>query len=122
MADEFKAIAEGLASIKRASDRLEGLDALTEQMKRMADHKTAGALPASLEPDKAYGYEEASEFIGMKPQSVRAISKTELPRVRRGAVLGVDIMAYLGEITYDEAAAYKEARRQRVIRHISDAA
>ena len=115
MDEDVEAFARGLRALLQAAERLEGIDELTEQVKRLVDTRKAENMPHELSPDRGYNYGEVADFLGIKRSSVRAIPRAELPRIRKATVLGVDVMAYRGEITYDEAEAYKEVRRQRVL-------
>ena len=67
-----------------------------------------------LHPDHAYSSAEAAKFLGVKPASVAKISPQLLPRVRSGRFLGVDLMAYRGDVTPQDASAYKAARKRRI--------
>ena len=121
MPSDFEALTAALKEITQAADRLSKIPELAEQVERLADAQEAQALQPDgrLYPDRRYNYGQVADFIGMKRASVRNISKAELPRCGRGYVLGVDIMAYRGQITYDVAEAYKEQCRERVLNEIT---
>jgi len=72
------------------------------------------AAEDGLHPDHAYSSAEAARFLGVQPSSVAKISRQLLPRVRSGRFLGIDLLAYRGDVTPQDAAAYKEARRRRI--------
>lgn len=72
------------------------------------------AAEGGLHPDHAYSSAEAAKFLGVRPSSVAKISRQLLPRVRSGRFLGIDLLAYRGDVTPQDAAAYKEARRGRI--------
>jgi hypothetical protein len=119
MAD-FSDLAEALEDLTSAADRLDQLDDVADEMERLANAQRAAAVAEGdeLRPDRRYRYARVADFLGMKKASVQNLSRTELPRCGGAYVLGVDIMAYRGEITYDVAAAYKRHRRRRVVSQI----
>ena len=73
-----------------------------------------------LHPDHGYSSAQAAKFLGVKAASVAKISPQLLPRVRSGRFLGIDLMAYRGDVTPQDARAYKEARRDQVRRAGAD--
>lgn len=123
MAD-FEALAEALKKITGLGERLDQLEEIADDVERMADAQRAAAAAEGdeLKPDRRYNYGDVADFLGMTRGSVRNIPKAELPRCGRGYVRGVDIMAYLGEITHGEAEAYKRHRRRRVTARLPDSA
>ena len=123
MQPQHSALAEALQTLLTAGEQLARLESIEARLEEIAAHSTAeqlGAGEGSLHPDHAYSYDQVAQYLGQKRASVRQISHELLPRVGHGRVLGIDIMAYRGEITYEEATAYKRARRQRVLRYIGE--
>ena len=105
-------------ALARAFDALPGLAERLDDIARTLDeHARADALRLDdgLHPDHAYSPEQCAAFLGVAPQSVRRISPELLPRVRSGRVLGIDLLAYRGDIGAADAAAYKRATRDRVL-------
>lgn len=123
MAD-FSDLAEALEDLTSATDRLDQLDEVAAEMERLANAQRAAAEAErdELRPDRRYDYGAVADFLGMQRSSVRNIPKAELPRCGRGYVRGVDIMAFLGEITRGEAQAYKRHRRRRVTSRLPSSA
>ncbi|HEX9950188.1 MAG TPA: hypothetical protein VGB53_00325 [Rubricoccaceae bacterium] len=110
-------------ALAAAFDALDQLPAIREELSRAAkaltNQATAGAIVAALEdglhPDHAYAPEMACRFLGITRKSYLKVSKILLPRVGSGRVLGIDLMAYRGDVSRDEAAAFKAARRALVV-------
>lgn len=75
---------------------------------------TPSTAEDGLHPDYAYSSKDAAKFLGVEPASVAKISRQLLPRVRSGRFLGVDILAYRGDVSARDAAAYKDARLGRI--------
>lgn len=76
------------------------------------------ALDDGLHPDHDYLPAQAAEFLGLKKTSYDSIPRSLLPRRKGGFVRGVDLMAYRGDVTREEAEAYKAAKRESVTRAI----
>ena len=105
-------LAEAFGSLPDIRDRLERATRALEDRAR-ADSVRA-AIDDGLHPDHAYSPEQAAQFLGIERASVVKVSKILLPRVRSGRILGIDLMAYRGDITADDATAYKASMRARV--------
>ena len=74
------------------------------------------ALEEGLHPDHDYLPAQASQFLGVEKSTFNRISRVLLPRRRGGYTRGVDIMAYRGDISHEDAKAYKAAKREAVKR------
>jgi hypothetical protein len=119
MSIDAERLAHALTALMSAGDALDQIPARIESSMRIVESnaRAAAVLEAAddpLHPDHAYPPEAACRFLGVKQTSFRKISAVLLPRVRSGRVLGIDLMAYRGDITSDEAAAYKAAKRALV--------
>jgi hypothetical protein len=120
-----RALAEALAGLLYAGERLAALPALIERVEEVARavgaHAMAAAVLAALEeglhPDHVYTTAKAARFLGMKASSANKLPHALCPHTG-GRWRGVDIMAYRGDLTREEAAAYKEAKRRAVLRHL----
>lgn len=119
MAD-FSDLAKALDTLTEAAGDLEKIREVARQVERIADAQKGAAIAEGdeLKPDRRYRYDKVAEFLGCAKGTVQNTSEAELPRCGGAYVLGVDIMAYRGEITYAEAKAYKEHRRRRVTAQI----
>jgi hypothetical protein len=119
MSIDAEQLARALSALAGAGEALDMIPARIERAMRLVESnaRAAAVLEAAdepLHPDHAYAPEAACRFLGLKQTSFRKISAVLLPRVRSGRVLGVDLMAYRGDVTRDEAAAYKAAKRALV--------
>lgn len=113
--------AEGIGALTEAADSLpairERLDELVRQHGATVEAAAAIAVvEGGLHPDHAYSNAAASRFLGVKAATVRKLSPILLPRVRGGRVLGIDVMAYRGDVTPEAARAYKAAKLAAVQR------
>lgn len=115
MAD-FSELAKALETLSDAAGDLSKIHEVAEHVERIANAQRGAALAEAdeLKPDRRYRYARVADFLGMAKGSVQNLSEAELPRCGGPYVMGVDIMAYRGEITYQEAEAYKRHRRRRV--------
>ncbi|HEX9953465.1 MAG TPA: hypothetical protein VGB53_16975 [Rubricoccaceae bacterium] len=119
MSIDAERLACALTALVNAGDALDKIPSRIESAMNLVESNARaaavlGAADEPLHPDHAYPPETACRFIGVKQTSFRKISAVLLPRVRSGRVLGIDLMAYRGDITRDEAAAYKAAKRALV--------
>ena len=118
---DFADIGAALQALSEAGKTLAGLPERVESILSSAEaaaHAQAllAVLAEGLHPDRDYLPEQAAAFLGVKQSSYHAISRIELPRRRGGFARGVDLMAYRGDVTREEAEAYKRAQRQAVLR------
>ena len=116
MSIDAERLAHALVALANAGDALDRIPARIERAICLveANARATAILEAAaetLQPDHAYSPEAACRFLGVKQTSFRKISPLLLPRVRSGRVLGIDLMAYRGDVTSDEAMAYKAAKR-----------
>ena len=105
LASAFESLPELRSQLERVTQSLE---------KQAASERVRAAIEDGLHPDHAYSSRQAAQFLGIEAASVPKVSRTLLPRVRSGRFLGIDILAYRGDVTAAEAKAYKEATRDRV--------
>ncbi|MEM7788945.1 MAG: hypothetical protein AAF594_14580 [Bacteroidota bacterium] len=114
-------IGHSLAALIRAGD---SLDRLPERVEAALRSVESGAIAEAvlavvdegLHPDRDYLPEQGAAFLGLKRSSYNRIPHAELPRRRGGFVRGVDLMAKRGDISYEAARAYKEAKAEAVLR------
>lgn len=105
-------LAEAFASIPELRDQMARVLAALED--HAAAERVRAAVDGGLHPDHAYSPDQVASLLGITRASVLKVSKDLLPRVRSGRVLGIDVMAYRGDVTAQEAAAYKAGSRDRV--------
>ena len=123
-----RALADALVGLIHAGAHLAALPALVERVEGVARavgaQATAAAVLAALEqglhPDHLYTTAQAASFLGLKASSANKLPHDLCPHMG-GRWRGVDIMAYRGDLTREEAAAYKEAKRKAVLRHLDRA-
>lgn len=111
-ADHFAA---GIEALTDAADALPAIHDRLDELVRLhgATVEAAAALATiegGLHPDHAYSYADAALFLGVSAETVRKVPKPLLPRVRSGRVLGIDVMAYRGDVSPEAARAYKAAK------------
>lgn len=111
--------AESLAAAFAALDRLPEIERqLVRATAALTNQATAEAMAAALDdglhPDHAYTAVMAAKIVGYTPGSLRKVPEALLPRVRAGRFRGIDLMAFRGDVTHQEAKAYKEASSARV--------
>ena len=120
-------IAGAFATVLGAAADLAAIrERLAAAARALQAQATAGAVLAALEdglhPDHGYDPEQGARFLGMKRSSYLKVSPELLPRFGAGRVLGIDLMAMRGDLTREEAAAYKAAKTAGVRRLLDRAA
>lgn len=116
-----EALADSFARILAVGD---DIAACRGELRRAADalasqaeaHAVEAALADGLHPDHGYTYAQAGRFLGVKAKTVANTSVELLPRVRPGVVLGIDVMAFRGDVSYEAAAAYKARKVAAITR------
>lgn len=114
----FAALVEALDAVVQLR-----IDGAAGDLKAARSNSAAEAMLAAvdggLHPDHDYLPEQGAAFLGIEASTYNKLSRSLLPRRKGGYARGVDIMAYRGDITYEEARAYKEAKRSAVKRLVS---
>lgn len=118
---DFSDIGRALAALSAAGETLAALPARLDEVVRAAQaNAVAEAVLAvvdeGLHPDRDYLPAQAAAFLGVKRSTYNRIPEAELPRRRGGYARGVDLMAYRGDVSREEAEAYKAAQRAAVLR------
>ena len=112
-----------LETLLIAGDHLRELPLLSERLEAVeTELRTVRLLLQRgeiLEADHVYTSDQASRFLGMTPGSVNKIK--EFPHAG-GRFRGVYLMAFRGDITFDEAEAYLTAKRESVLLLVKSAA
>ena len=109
-------IADSLETLLYSGDYLRILPTVEARLSAIEAELRAISLMLNegmrLLPDPFYTSAEAARFLGMTPGSVNKI--TEFPHPG-GRFRGIHLMAFRGDITFEQAEAYLKAKKTSVL-------